>query len=200
MLFSTALFFSAFIFMVVATPTPAFTVEKRQGDRQIILTLAPNYLVTLDQSHTDVIGGSQYTGDVSWTPGQSNELTTIVGWDIPRFTGATECYIRFTLPPASGSFAWVVNGAGIMDFYRTSRPVNPLTDSWNNRPTRLCKQGTATVHGGTEGGEATITGQFLDCTTLAEEQRFDLEFVAARVGDVQNRVETFRMKPPALSW
>lgn len=59
MLFSTALFFSAFIFMVVATPTPAFTVEKRQGDRQIILTLAPNYLVTLDQSHPDVIGGSQ---------------------------------------------------------------------------------------------------------------------------------------------
>lgn len=62
MLFSTALFFSTFILIVVATPTPAFdafTVDKRQGDRQIILTLAPNYLVTLDQSRPDFIGGSQ---------------------------------------------------------------------------------------------------------------------------------------------
>lgn len=62
---SMVLFFAIgyFVFAVVAAPAPSsdetFQVEKRQGDRQILSTIAPNYLVPLNQSHPDTVYGSQ---------------------------------------------------------------------------------------------------------------------------------------------
>lgn len=65
MLFSKALalVLGSFIFTAVAAPTPssdsASRVEKRQSDRQILLTLPPNYLVLLNESQPNTIYGSQ---------------------------------------------------------------------------------------------------------------------------------------------
>lgn len=59
MLFSSVFLFSSLILSAIAAPTPMGSIEKRQGDIQILQTIAPNYLVLLDQSQPDTIYGSQ---------------------------------------------------------------------------------------------------------------------------------------------
>ncbi|KAI5847745.1 ubiquitin 3 binding protein But2 C-terminal domain-containing protein [Morchella snyderi] len=177
------------ILLLTASVFSAPIAEKRQA-ATVLRTITPNYLVPLSQAEPTRIFGSQYTGEVSWTPNTANEITTIVGFDIPTVDGANSCYLRFTLPTTATGFAWSVEGAGIMNYYSLDRVVNPATDSWNTRPGRVAQLGTVTVP--PAGGEATFAGIALDCQALFNAQRVDWEFTAAQVGDVKNRVETFQ--------
>ncbi|KAL7273811.1 hypothetical protein RUND412_003302 [Rhizina undulata] len=114
----------------LAGPGDAEVLQKRQQ-----LQLTPNYIVLLNQSAPDTSYGNRYTADIKWDGvGTNDELTTIVGFDVPTNT-ATTCYFLFYLP-ASGGFPYSVTGSGVFNYYGLTRNVL-TTDTWNTRPGRL---------------------------------------------------------------